>query len=86
MAKKIALLISLVMMFSLSCVFAADLETTPSTADTSISADVSDEVLEDVSDDTAAVVSGENVTSGEVNTEVKDEVESNEVIFNKHGA
>lgn len=62
MAKKIALLLSLVMMLSFSCVFATELSGDETTANT--------EVVEVVSGDEAVsgeeVVSGDEVVSGEV--------------------
>ena len=81
MAKRIALLISLVMMFSLSCVFAADLAAAPDTTSEVISGEVANE--DNTNTDSVEAVSGETSTevSGEANTntEVSGNVESGDV-------
>lgn len=89
MAKKIALLLSLVMMFSISCVFATEADDTAAT-DTVVSGEVLEETTEVSGDEVvdADVVEGE--VSGETEepttTPVEDEDVSSEVAGNETGS
>lgn len=67
MAKKIALLLSLVMMFSISCVFATEAEDTTTTETV-----VSGEVLEVVTEGSGEEVVDTETVSGEVSGETEE--------------
>ncbi len=82
MAKKIALLVTLVMMFTISCVFAANV---PSADTASISAETSisgEEAVETASGEEAA----EPTTSGEVADTTSGDVEDTHEEENGNGA
>ena len=73
MAKKIALLLSLVMMFSISCVFATEADDTAAT-DTVVSG----EVLEVVTEGSGEEVVDTETVSGDLNETISGDLENNE--------